>query len=161
MPYKILYRYQYVCISPIDLHVYPSVWLFYIFKLDSGSGSFCTSYKLLYLCNRKDHNILGVTKNFCYFSSLITFYYIHEVEVSWYIGAFARLSRRGPGFESHHRRGTFVLQQGNLSTLLLSTQVYKWGPGRRWQIIVFEFASAIIGCYTGKECSQGSGNCAL
>ena len=26
---------------------------------------------------------------------------------------------------------------------------------------MFEFASAIIGCYTGKECSQGSGNCAL
>ena len=48
-----------------------------------------------------------------------------------------------------HRRGTFVLQQGNLSTLLLSTQVYKWGLGRMWQMIVFEFASAIIiGCYT-------------
>ena len=27
--------------------------------------------------------------------------------------------------------------------------------------LLFEFASAIIGCYTGKECSQGSGNCAL
>ena len=72
----------------------------------------------------------------------------NQVEVSWYIGVFTRLSRWEPGFESHHRRGTFVLQQGNLSTLLLSTQVYKWGPGRRWQIIVFEFASAIIGCYT-------------
>ena len=71
------------------------------------------------------------------------------VEVSWYIGVFARLSRWEPGFESHLRRGTFVLQrQGNLSTLLLSTQVYKWGPGRRWQIIVFEFASAVIGGYT-------------
>ena len=70
------------------------------------------------------------------------------VEVSWYSGVFTRLSRWGPGFESHHRRGTFVLQQGNLSTLLLSTQVYKWEPSRRWQIIVFEFASAIIGCYT-------------
>ena len=68
------------------------------------------------------------------------------VEVSWYIGIFTRLSRWKPGFDSHNRRGTFVLQQGNLSTLLLSTQVYKWGPGRRWQIIVFEFASAIIGC---------------
>ena len=71
-----------------------------------------------------------------------------QVEVSWYIGIFTRLSRWEPGFESYYRRGTFVLQQGNLSTLLLSTQVYKWGPGRRWQIIVFEFASAIIGCYT-------------
>ena len=73
---------------------------------------------------------------------------IHSVEVSWYIGVFTRLSRWEPGFESHQRRGTFVLQQGNLSTLLLSTQVYKWRPGRRWQIIVYEFASAIIGCYT-------------
>ena len=43
---------------------------------------------------------------------------------SWYIGVFTRLSRWEPGFESHHRRDTFVLQQGNLSTLLLSTQVY-------------------------------------
>ena len=44
---------------------------------------------------------------------------------------------------------TFVIQQGNLSTLLLSTQVYKWAPVRMWQMIVFEFASAIItGCYT-------------
>ena len=39
---------------------------------------------------------------------------------------------------------TFVLQQCNFSTFLLSTQVYKWGPGRTWQIIVFEFASAIM-----------------
>ena len=31
---------------------------------------------------------------------------------------------------------TFVLQQDNLSTLLLSTQVYKWGHGRMWRIIV-------------------------
>ena len=38
----------------------------------------------------------------------------------------------------------FTLQQGNLSTLLLSTQAYKWGPGRMWQIIVLEFASAIM-----------------
>ena len=70
------------------------------------------------------------------------------MEVSWYIGVFTRLSRWEPGFESHHRHSTFVqVQQGKLSTLLLSTQVYTWGPGRRWQI-VFEFASAIIGCYT-------------
>ena len=69
--------------------------------------------------------------------------------VSWYIGVFTRLSRWEPGFESHHHHGTFVLQQGNLSTLLLSTQGYKWGSGRMWQIVVFEFASAIItGCYT-------------
>ena len=39
---------------------------------------------------------------------------------------------------------TFVLQQGNVSTLLLSTQVYKWRPGRMWQMIVCEFVSAII-----------------
>ena len=32
------------------------------------------------------------------------------VEVSWYNGVFTRLSRWEPGFESHHRRGTFVLQ---------------------------------------------------
>ena len=31
-------------------------------------------------------------------------------------------------FPSMH--GTFVLQQDTLSTLLLSTQVYKWVPGR-------------------------------
>ena len=30
--------------------------------------------------------------------------------------------------------GTFVLQQDTLSTLLLSTQVYKWVPGRMWRI---------------------------
>ena len=39
---------------------------------------------------------------------------------------------------------TFVLQQGNLSTLLLSTQVYEWGPGRMRQKIVLEFASTIM-----------------
>ena len=31
-----------------------------------------------------------------------------------------------------------------ISTLLLSTQVYKWGPGRMRQMAVFEFASAIM-----------------
>ena len=66
------------------------------------------------------------------------------MEVSWYIGVFTGISRWAPMFESHHRRGTFVPQQGNLSTLLLSTQVYKWGPDRMWQTIVFEFASAIM-----------------
>ena len=31
----------------------------------------------------------------------------------------------------------------------LDPGVFKWGPGRMWQIIVFEIASAIItGCYT-------------
>ena len=30
--------------------------------------------------------------------------------------------------------GTFVLQQDTLSTLLLSTQVYKWVPSRMWRI---------------------------
>ena len=40
---------------------------------------------------------------------------------------------------------TFALrQQGNLSTLLLSTQVSIWGPDKMWQTIVFEFASAIM-----------------
>ena len=29
-------------------------------------------------CGSKDLVILGVKKNFCYFTSLITFYYIHE-----------------------------------------------------------------------------------
>ena len=54
---------------------------------------------------------------------------------------------------------TFVLQQGNLFTLLLSTQVYNWGPGRMWQMIVFEFASAIItGCYTRQGMLPGEGN---
>ena len=33
------------------------------------------------------------------------------------------------------------------STLLLSTQAYKWGPSRMRQMIVFEFASAIIGSF--------------
>ena len=31
-----------------------------------------------------------------------------------------------------------------LSILLLSTQVYKWGPGKKRKMIVFEFASAIM-----------------
>ena len=50
---------------------------------------------------------------------------------------------------------TFVLQQGNLSTMLLSTQVYtcKWGPGRMSQMIVFEFASAIMSLW---QCVIGS-----
>ena len=33
--------------------------------------------------------------------------------------------------------GTFVLQQDTLSTLLLSTQVYKWGPGRMQRYVEY------------------------
>ena len=47
-------------------------------------------------------------------------------------------------FNSHSRvrvrilpsPGTFVLQQDILSTLLLSTQVYKWGSCRMWLLVV-------------------------
>ena len=54
-------------------------------------------------------------------------YPVQNVEVSWYIGLnhwlwIKRLRVRLPG--------TFALQQDILSTLLLSTQVYKWVPGR-------------------------------
>ena len=40
--------------------------------------------------------------------------------------------------------------------------VYKWGPGRMWQMIVFEFAALLSqAALLSKECSPGSGNCAL
>ena len=46
--------------------------------------------------------------------------------------------------------------------LLLSTQVYKWVPGRMRTIIVSEFANATKYCVQlGKECSPGSGNCTI
>ena len=49
-------------------------------------------------------------------------------------GAVARVVRRVPsnqeGAGSNPVHGTTVLQQDNLSTLLLSTQEYKWVAGR-------------------------------
>ena len=46
----------------------------------------------------------------------------------------------GSGFDSRPYPGTFVLQQGTLSTLLLSTQVYKWVPGRMRTLLLIELA---------------------
>ena len=61
-----------------------------------------------------------------------------------------------PGSNLSIAAALLSFKQSNLSTLLLSTQVYKWGPGRMWQIIVFEFASAIItGCYTRQRMLPG------
>ena len=39
------------------------------------------------------------------------------------------------GFDSRQCLALFVLQQDTLSTLLLSTQVYKWVPGRDANVI--------------------------
>ena len=49
------------------------------------------------------------------------------VVVYWSIHSTLTLRARVRISPSTH---TFVLQQGNLSTLLLLTQVYKWGPSR-------------------------------
>ena len=43
---------------------------------------------------------------------------------------------KGSGFDSRQCLALFVLQQDTLSTLLLSTQVYKWVPGRMRTLFV-------------------------
>ena len=43
---------------------------------------------------------------------------------------------KGCGFDSCQCLALFVLQQDTLSTLLLSTQVYKWVPGRMRTLFV-------------------------
>ena len=56
---------------------------------------------------------------------------------------------------------SFIHQQDTLFTLLLSTQVYEWVPGRMRKFCMFEFARAPLrGCHECKEYSPGSGNCA-
>ena len=52
----------------------------------------------------------------------------------WYIGVNPWLWIKGFRVRFPSMPGTFVLQQDTLSTLLLSTQVYKWVPGRMWRI---------------------------
>ena len=114
------------------------------------SGSRLVVYGLVQYCTQVQRRMCNHINQFCtgtgwtlykvYVVSesrmeRVKYYNFYQYKVSSYIGVFTRLSRWEPGCESHHHRCTFVLQQGNLSTLLLSTQVYKWEPGRRWQII--------------------------
>ena len=46
------------------------------------------------------------------------------------------IGSKGCGFDSRQCLAHFVLQQDTLSTLLLSTQVYKWVPGRMQTLFV-------------------------
>ena len=52
---------------------------------------------------------------------------------------------KGCGFDSCPYLSNFVLQQGTLSTLLLSTQMYKWVPGRmRIRLCVVLFVAILV-----------------
>ena len=70
-------------------------------------------------------------------SVISKFVYLHsdciifcKGEVPWYIGLNPWLSIKELRVRFPSMSGTFVFQQDTLSTLLLSTQVYKWVPGR-------------------------------
>ena len=58
------------------------------------------------------------------------------VDVQWYTGLNRWLPFKGLRVWFPSLPGTFVLQQDILSTLLLSTQVYKWVPGRMRTLFV-------------------------
>ena len=59
---------------------------------------------------------------------LISWVRTYSLEVPWYIGLNPPLWIKGLQVRFPSMPGTFVLQQDILSTLLLSTQVYKWVP---------------------------------
>ena len=73
----------------------------------------------------------------------VDFSYMY-MEVPWYIGLNPWLWIEGLRVWFPSMPGTFVLQQDTLSTLLLSTQVYKWVPGRMWRICCVYACSATI-----------------
>ena len=73
---------------------------------------------------------------------IIIIIFIIFVEVLWYIGVNPWLWIKGLRVPFPSMPGTFVLQQDTLSTLLLSTQVYKRVPGRMWRICCVNYAFA-------------------
>ena len=81
------------------------------------------SKKLLEVKNRRKKNLTPSIS-----------YIVRLVEVPWYIGVNPWLWIKGLRVRFLSMPGTFVLQQDTLSTLLLSTQAYKWVSGRMWSI---------------------------
>ena len=90
-------------------------------------------------------------------TKVVTFFNWFNNLVLWYIGAFTRLSRWEPGFESQHHHALLSFSKAILSTMLLSTQVYKWGPSRMcdrllclnlpaplWQCVIGSFRQGML-----------------
>ena len=79
---------------------------------------------------------------------LCTFHMLRmNVEVSWYWCIHLTLTLTETGFKSYHRHALLSSSKTKKNPDCCSRPVYKWGPSRMRQMIVFEFASAIItGC---------------
>ena len=128
-------------------------------------GQGCWHDKLLYCSNISVHlnyNTIFYMTMFCVIEDI---FFVLQVELKMGGGAVVYwiepLWIKGFRVRFPSMPDTFVLQQGTLSTLLLSTQVYKWVPGRMRTLLWLSWHYVRLWNGDWPECSPGSGGSAL
>ena len=102
----------------------------------------------------------------CYYNVLSflcsNFIYVSGMEVLWYIGVFTRLSRWEPGFESPHLHALLSFSKAIYPHCCSRPRCINGDPVGydRWLCLNLS-APLSQAAIPGKECSPGSGNCAL